>query len=486
MSLGHVIVGGLLYARARRPGQHDVVHDPLVHEGCGLTRGRGAVRVPKDGHVRVPRPVFTRGIHAVEEACEADGSLVRVHGGRSLEFFLRGVVPQVRHHRHAFSRLGLELSVLHQVRCSVVVGIQRVLDVRVQSGHDHAHVVRRVHVALGDDRLEVTFGGIEAQQLAGNTITFAPSLRINERSIEGRLDHLQLIQLMLELCFLLPEGLTHGRGGRTGNLLVKLTDLSGQVLELLVQDDPIRLVPRRAVNAVKVADLLRIVLDEPLLVGVALVRPPRGDLLLAGTRRGKRGTRGARGGVVHVIVVRAQAEGRYHPGQFRLQRNGLCEDPRHSFRDASHHLQVVRREVPSRLEQTGDEGDDASGIDVDRLRREGLLDVGDVGANVVDAVDSGAGDFTDADEVVDLLIDHRDTLREGSAHCRDGLAAPGQGVQPGDESFSRFLELTRVLLSLAPVLGERLRAPLKNVGPVHSHPSERLIACAAQALSLFC
>ena len=81
---------------------------------------------------------------------------------------------------------------------------------------------------------------------------------------------------MLELRFLFQDRITNERRWSVGRFRVEPSYLSGQISELLVEDDAVRLIPRCTVNTVEVANLLRVVLDQPLLVRVTLLRPPAG------------------------------------------------------------------------------------------------------------------------------------------------------------------------------------------------------------------
>ena len=122
--------------------------------------------------------VLTGGIHAVEKSSETNGPLFRVSGPKDFELILRSVVSQILDDCSCFTGLKmLRHSVIHNFG-TLVVSIQRIFDVRVQAGHNHTHVIGRIHVTLGDDRLDVAPGGVEAQQLARNAIAFLPSLRI--------------------------------------------------------------------------------------------------------------------------------------------------------------------------------------------------------------------------------------------------------------------------------------------------------------------
>lgn len=63
---------------------------------------------------------------------------------------------------------------------------------------------------------------------------------------------------------------------------------------------------------------------------------------------------------------------------------------------------------------------------MDGRRHNRLLDILDIGANIVDAVDARARNFADADQVVDLLVDLRDALANSLLNGRDGLSAARQ------------------------------------------------------------
>jgi len=126
----------------------------------------------------------------------------------------------------------------------------------------------------------------------------------------------------------------------------------------------------------------------------------------------------------------------------------------------------------SRVQEGSKKGDDTARVDVDGRRGDRLLNVLDVGSNVVDSVDSLAGNFADADQVVDLLLDLRDTVFQGLSGGRDGLAATRQGVQLCVEVIAHRLKRARFTLRVAREFGERAGLPLKNLEPIHRVSSQ--------------
>ena len=173
-----MVLGYVLYANARGTGQYDVVHDALVDEGCRHARRRRPVRVAKQGHVSVPRTVLTGGVHAVKETRKTTSSLLRIFGCYSLRLNLRSVVSQILHHGNCFTRFDLSQGFIPHKPGTVIIIIQRFLNIRMEARHNHTHVIGLIHIALGDNRLDIAPGSVEAQQLARNAIAFLPSLRI--------------------------------------------------------------------------------------------------------------------------------------------------------------------------------------------------------------------------------------------------------------------------------------------------------------------
>ena len=173
-----------------------------------------------------------------------------------------------------------------------------------------------------------------------------------------------------------------------------------------------------------------------------------------------------------MVIENTQAEGADHCGELDLEGGGLRENVLDTIRNYLEHLHGVLYERLSSVQEGSDEGDDTARVDVDGRRGDRLLNVLDVGSNVVDSIDSLAGNFADADQVVDLLLDLRDTFFQGLPGGRDGLAATRQGVQLCVEVIAHHLKRARFTLRVAREFGERAGLPLKNLEPIHRVSSQ--------------
>ena len=199
-----------------------------------------------DADVRVARRAgFARRVQAVEES----GQLIRAPPGvanvRYLCEVLGRLVAKVGNDRNPLAR-SVFLNVLSHDARTLVIVVQVLGDVGVQTRNDHTNVSGRVDVALGDSCSDVLARGVQTEKLALYSVPFRPVrlpidrvLDIMER-LHTLFDELQLLALT-------------ARGIRAIALLEAL-ELLLFALGGVLQVNAVRLVTRRSVDAVEVAD----------------------------------------------------------------------------------------------------------------------------------------------------------------------------------------------------------------------------------------
>ena len=153
----------------------------------------------------------------------------------------------------------------HDLRIVIVLA-QVVRNVGVQTRDNHADMIGRVDVALSDGGEHPLARGLQTQELAWGPV----SLRRGLFPIERALNILQCLHALFDTFqFLALAARRMGTVAVLETLKLLLFPRGG-----VLQVDAVRLVTRRSVDAVQVADLLGVGLDHLFFVGVAERGPP--------------------------------------------------------------------------------------------------------------------------------------------------------------------------------------------------------------------
>ena len=171
---------------------------------------------------------------------------------------------------------------------------------RCHAGNDDADVIGIVRIILRDGGEDVGSGGIQLHQVAWDRRI----LRV--LPVQSCFDLLESFNSVLQAVSFMRE--------RWVDMRVIVVELLKVCLGLFLearQHDAVRLVARRVVDALKVADDVGMLFDHPLLVVVGLRAPPRRDFLCRRSVGWQRGTHLLGSRVVNVVVVGSRVQRGY-------------------------------------------------------------------------------------------------------------------------------------------------------------------------------
>ena len=199
--------------------------------------------------MRVARTVLARGVHAIEEPGELLRTSIRLLNRGDLDEILRRVVAEVGHHRDLLA-VGVLAHVRAHDRGVVVVVVQVVGHVGVHARHNNADVFRGVDVSLRDDRRHARVRGVDPQKLTRHTVFV--------RAIQRCPDVPDGFRSLLELL----ESCSLERVNDQASLLLILLVFSLDFRQLDIEHEAVCLIPRRPINTVELADLIRVLINE--------------------------------------------------------------------------------------------------------------------------------------------------------------------------------------------------------------------------------
>ena len=172
---------------------------------------------------------------------------------------------------------------------------------RCHAGNDDVDVIGIVRIILRDGREDVRSGGIQLHQVAWDRRI----LRV--LSVQSFLDLFEGCNAVLQAISFRAQSWLDIRSIVIGELL----KVSLGLFLKTRQHDPVRLVARRVVDALKVADDVGVFADHPLLILFRRGIPPGRDFLCRRSVGWQRGTHLLGSRVVNVVVVGSRVQRGY-------------------------------------------------------------------------------------------------------------------------------------------------------------------------------